>query len=127
MQPQIQSNKTDLPFTGSDILFDWHPFDIPKGANLLQSATVVIAGNDGAANTARDFYVYFAKSDKFGNAPASLGTGNAQANTITGGFQNQLLGGFFSAGATSTIADGTQLKVTGMQRSYMSGGRWYGT
>ena len=123
---QIQSDKTDLPFSANDILWDWHAFDIPKGANYLKNIQVIVRGEDGASQTARDLYVYFAKTDKYGNAPASLGTGNAATSTIVGGFQNQLLGALNFDGGTGDLGGADQLLTSLIMASYSGGDSGFG-
>jgi len=85
----IQSNKTDLPFSASDLFWDWFAFDVPKGANRLIGATLLVRGEDGAPQTDRDIALVFGKSDADGTAPTSLGTGNATVNGK--GYYNNLL------------------------------------
>ena len=77
---QIQSDKTDLAFSQGDILWDWFAFDVPRGANKLESVTAIIRGNGGSPQTARDIQLWFGKSNSDGTAPGSLGTGNATIN-----------------------------------------------
>ena len=72
----IQSDKSDLPFTAEDILFDWTAFDVPKGTCALKSITMYMMGEDGAAQTDGDFWFVFAKSVD-GTAPGTLGVVNA--------------------------------------------------
>ena len=77
----IQSDKTDLAFAQGDLIWDWHAFDVPKGACNLESATIIVRGVGGAPQTARDLQLWFARSDQndfdLANDPGSLGTGNA--------------------------------------------------
>tara|TARA_R110002073_G_scaffold70787_1_gene174534 strand:- start:92 stop:865 length:774 start_codon:yes stop_codon:yes gene_type:complete len=87
----IQSNKTDLAYGAGDVVCDWTPFDVPKGAVKLESITLLVTGENGSPQgTVRDVMLYFAKSDADGTAPTSLGTGNATANGV--GFYNNVLG-----------------------------------
>ena len=86
----IQSDKTDKPFAAGDIIFDWFAFDVPNGTLKLESITLLIRGENGVPQTARDVEVYFAKSDSDGTAPASLGTENV--STTGFGYYNNLLG-----------------------------------
>ena len=78
----IQSNKTDKPFGGSDILFDWTSFEIPSGGARLESVVVHVMGEDGGTAAEQDLVLYFARTVN-GNAPDSLGTVN---NAMTTGF-----------------------------------------
>ena len=64
-------------FAGDDVLFDWHAFQVPKGASKLLSINAVLRGADGAsAGTLRDMDIYFAKTIN-GVAPATVGNANA--------------------------------------------------
>ena len=67
-----------------DVLFDWTPFEIPKGTANLSGISAIIAGLNGAdvAGT-RDIELYFAKSVS-GSAPPTLGdTGSAVTGIIS--------------------------------------------
>ena len=88
---QIQSNKTDLPFTAQDVMWDWFSFDMPKGASRLVSCALLVRGENASPQTDRDLQLIFAKDKAFdGTAPGSLGTGNSSANGT--GYFNELLG-----------------------------------
>jgi len=69
---------TQVQYTADDVLFDWTSFQVPKGANKLISATIVMRGTDGGDQdgTKADIDLIFAKSID-GTAPATLGTVNA--------------------------------------------------
>ena len=69
---QIQSDKTDLPFSATDILWDWHAFDILKGGSLLRGVNLLIRGENGAAQTNRDVYLIFAKANDDASTQISL-------------------------------------------------------
>jgi len=86
----IQSDKSDLAFGAGDIIYDWTPFQIPVGTVKLESISLLVAGEDGSPQTARDIIVYFAKGNADGTAPSSLGAVNATANGT--GFYNNILG-----------------------------------
>mgnify|MGYP006408695247 FL=1 len=72
----IQSNKTDLPFSSSDVLFDWQPLDIPLGTDAIIDALVYMVGEDGGIQPGTDINLLIAKS-KSGVAPVSLGSPNS--------------------------------------------------
>ena len=88
-------------FGNSDIIFDWTPFDIPKGSAQLKSIEAIIRGTDGAdqLGSSEDFELIFAKSVN-GNAPSTLGvinqavTGNTVTGTGVGWFRN-IIGSIF--------------------------------
>ena len=79
----IQSNKTDLPFSAGDVLADWTEFNVPKAGVKLCSITLLIRGENGAAQISRDIQVLFAKSDTDGTAPATLGNENGVVSQTT--------------------------------------------
>ena len=109
---QIQSDKTDLPFAQNDLFWDWHAFDIPKGAAKLIHATLLVRGENASPQTARHFQVYFAKSHSGGTAPSSMGTGNASVDGT--GYYNELLGGIhFQSDSFLTNLDYMSMCVTG--------------
>ena len=85
----IANDKTDAPFAAGDVLFDWFAVDIPKGGARLLGATMVINGEDGAAQTARDIELLFGKSIS-GTAPTTMGDVNATATAIN--FQTNAIG-----------------------------------
>ena len=81
----IASDASDAPFADGDILFDWHPIDIPLGTNAISDVLIHMFGEDGAAQTACDLHLLIAKSNN-GVAPTTLGEENA---AITGCFELQ--------------------------------------
>ena len=90
MATQIQSGGSDLAFGNGDVLWDWHAFDIPKGAARLIDITILVQGEDAAPQTAKDVDMFFAKTSSDGSAPSSIGTGNA---TMGGtGYTNNIIG-----------------------------------
>tara|TARA_R110001606_G_scaffold381674_2_gene542986 strand:+ start:329 stop:1093 length:765 start_codon:yes stop_codon:yes gene_type:complete len=76
--------------TANEVLFDWHGFDIPKGAARLAGCTILYNGKNGAKYTATDFEVYWAKGDPDGTGPASLGDDGAAVDTF--GWWNNIQG-----------------------------------
>ena len=71
-------------FSNGDLIFDWTPFDIPKGSAQLKSIEAIIRGTDGAdqVGTSEDFELIFAKTVD-GNAPSTLGTINQAVSKST--------------------------------------------
>ena len=66
-------------FGADDVLFDWHAFQVPRGANKLVSVNWVMRGGDASVVTAgnmRDIDVFFAKTIN-GTAPPTIGNSNA--------------------------------------------------
>ena len=63
-------------YADKDILFDWHAFELPKGASNLIGITTLLKGTNGADGNQHDFDLLFAKGNDSG-APISLGTVNA--------------------------------------------------
>tara|TARA_R110000765_G_C18752298_1_gene588062 strand:- start:36 stop:779 length:744 start_codon:yes stop_codon:yes gene_type:complete len=74
-------------YLGGSILFDWTPFQIPKGASKLTNVTLLVRGTNGVRQE-RTIDLYFAKSIG-GVAPSSLGTERATAGGY--GYQNHLI------------------------------------
>ena len=63
-------------YADNDVIFDWEPFQVPKGGGKLVSLTAVLSGTDGGQQTTKDIEFYFAKSIN-GVAPTSMGNSNA--------------------------------------------------
>ena len=73
----------NVPRAAGNIVFDWTPFEIPRGTACIKSIQLVMAGLNGAdVAGARDLELYFAKSID-GVAPSSLGTSGAAITAIT--------------------------------------------
>jgi len=96
----IQNNKADLPFSTQDLVFDWQEFSIPNCGVLLRDINIVVRGEDGSPQTARDYVFYFARTVD-GVAPGSLGTPNATANGV--GYYRHLIG--------CALVDSTDYKI----------------
>ena len=73
----VKPNLTALtvPFTATDLLFDWTPIEIPRGGCSIETIQMHYAGTNGVAQTPRDIELIFAKSVN-GVAPPTLGTSN---------------------------------------------------
>ena len=90
VKPTMSAPKMHLEtYTALDVLFDWTPFPLPRGANRLLGTTALVRGADGAAQQI-NFDLYFAKSTPAGTAPTSIGTEHATANGV--GYFNELIG-----------------------------------
>jgi len=83
------STQANGAYSQADILFDWHSFDIPKGAAKLVGVTALIRQTDGTGANLLPFHLYYAKSID-GAAPNSLGTVHATANGK--GYYNNIIG-----------------------------------
>jgi len=77
----------------TEVLFDWHGFDVPKGACKLTGITILYAGKNGAAYTPTDFEIFWAKGDADGTAPVTMGDDGAVVDTF--GWFNNLQGKTF--------------------------------
>jgi hypothetical protein len=104
-------------FTDADILFDWHAFDIPKGANRLLSITSIVHGTDGVdqdikGGTTLDIDLFFAK-DRKSITPPTLGVNNA---VVTGeGWYNHIIGrAFFDSSVHANDGDLIRLNIGGI-------------
>ena len=50
VKPIVQADDngmSDESAANDDVLFDWTPFEVPKGSSRLLGATVRVAGTDG--------------------------------------------------------------------------------
>ena len=74
----------------TEILFDWHGFDIPKGAARLIGITALYAGKNGADVTVEDFELFWAKGNSNNTAPTTLGDDGAVVDTF--GWFNNIIG-----------------------------------
>jgi len=90
VKPTVSASKQqDGAFAAGDVLFDWTPFQIPKGSARLLNTFVTVRGTDGADQGAKDLELFFAKSID-GNAPATLG--DLHDAVDSSGWQNNLIG-----------------------------------
>ena len=73
----VKPNLTALtvPFTATDLLFDWTPIEIPRGGCSIETIQMHYAGTNGVAQTPKNIELIFAKSVN-GVAPPTLGTSN---------------------------------------------------
>ena len=92
---------------GTDVLFDWHAFEIPKGACLVKHISGTVMGLNGAAGNDDDFKLWFARSIN-GVAPTTFGTAHT-TNTAaeTQAFRRNIIG--FTFVDASTVDDGDAL------------------
>lgn len=74
--PASQQAADTAAYAADDVLFDWEPVQVPRGANKLVSSTLITRGADGATQAPKDIDIYFAKSIN-GTAPATIGNSNA--------------------------------------------------
>ena len=72
----------NIAFAQGDVLFDWHRFEIPRGACAIKSFNIIDAGKDAAATAGIDMELFFAKSVN-GVAPPSIADSNSTAVTKT--------------------------------------------
>ncbi len=92
ISPSLDTSTFHGASGGQDIIFDWTPLVIPRGACMLNSISGTIMGTNGAAANGVDFRLYFAKSIN-GVAPSSFGTGHApQGVNQAAGFRRNILG-----------------------------------
>lgn len=74
----------NVAFAADDVLFDWTPFEIPRGTAALQGLNFIVAGTNAAAQSSTselDIDLYFAKSVN-GVAPPTMGITNAVTTVI---------------------------------------------
>jgi len=89
VKPTIQASKLASAYSSGDVVFDWHPVDIPKGASRLIGVTAIIRKKDGTATNEHPFQLVYAKSINTAD-PTSLGTVHATANGT--GYYNNVIG-----------------------------------
>ena len=87
-----------------NVLFDWHGFDIPKGAAKLIGATVLYAGKNGADYTPTDFELFWAKGNPDKTGPISMGDDGAAVDTF-GWFNNIVGKTYFDASTGANDGD----------------------
>ena len=124
----LQEVKPEFTYTGvngninnTNILFDWHAFDIPKGAAKLIGLTLRIAGKDGADwMTNEDMEFFYAKS-YLGAAPTTLG-GDGVVDTF-GHWFHQIIGKQYVSTAAGGVNDGDLVKGQICSVGRMGGGK----
>ena len=57
----------------TEIMSDWHGFDVPKGANRLIGMTILYTGKNGVDYAPTDFEIFWGKANADGTAPPTLG------------------------------------------------------
>jgi len=65
-------------YSAHDVLFDWHRFEIPRGACAIKSFNMIVAGTEGAAAAGLDMEIFFATSVN-GIAPTSIAAANVDS------------------------------------------------
>ena len=76
--------------TDAEVLFDWHGFDIPKGAARLIGITALYTGKNGVRYAPTDYELFWAKSNADGTNPITLGDDGAVVDTF--GWFNNIIG-----------------------------------
>mgnify|MGYP003653522740 FL=1 len=71
----------NVAYAASDVLFDWHAFEIPNGTAKLVALELIVAGTNGADANVHDMDLLFATSVN-GTAPPTLGGANAALTLI---------------------------------------------
>ena len=91
----IINTTSNLAMANKTVLFDWIPFEIPRGTCRLANINMLINNTDSTAAQGGDINFYFAKSID-GVAPKSLGTqkGTATAGNILN-LKANLIGTYF--------------------------------
>ncbi len=132
IKPDINNGAaTGTAFASGDLIFDWTPFEIPKGSAALSSMFLTVAAHDGANEAQGNFELFFAKSIN-GVAPTTLGATHTAVSAAEGiRCKNNLIGrmnldqasmtddlkigGFhtYSTGAGSSTLDGNALVLSG--------------
>tara|TARA_R110002020_G_C16231389_1_gene768392 strand:+ start:30 stop:797 length:768 start_codon:yes stop_codon:yes gene_type:complete len=87
-----------------DVLFDWHGFDIPKGAAKLIGATILYSGKNGVSYSPTDFELFWAKGNPDKTGPISMGDDGAAVDTF-GSYQNIVGKTYVDASTGASDAD----------------------
>ena len=121
VKPTVKASKQHAgAFAAGDILFDWTPFEIPRGSARLLNTFVTVRGTDGADQGAKDLELFFAKSID-GNAPATLGDLNDPVDSS--GWQNNLIGyQMLDHSSNSTGSTDDLVFITTLQSGSRGGG-----
>ena len=103
IEPTIAGNLQAGAFANGDVLFDWQTIQVPRGANKLIAATIVMRSKNGDHQTAAKVDLWFAKSIN-GTAPTTLGVINTGVTGLPV-IANHLIGmTHFEAGEFGTNA-----------------------
>tara|TARA_X000001382_G_scaffold59397_1_gene40911 strand:- start:251 stop:1033 length:783 start_codon:yes stop_codon:yes gene_type:complete len=121
VKPTVPASKQqDGAFSAGDVLFDWTPFQIPKGSARLLNTFVTVRGTDAADQGALDIELFFAKSID-NNAPATLGDEHAAVDSS--GWQNNLIGyQMLDHSSNSTGSSDDLVFITTLQSGSRGGG-----
>ena len=81
-------------FAQNDLLFDWYAFDVPKGTCRLIHIDQEVRPKGDAGSTVNEFDLdlLFAKANKYGTAPSSIGTVNSAALGSAVNLSNNMMG-----------------------------------
>ena len=94
--------------TSDEVLFDWHGFDVPKGACKLIGLTILYTGKNGVKYAPTDFDIFWATGDADGTAPTTMGDDGAAVDTF--GWFNNIQG---KTGVDASDGDNTSDLITG--------------
>ena len=121
VKPVFTHTAVDGNITNAQILFDWHAFDIPKGAARLRSLTLRVAGKDCEDFlSGQDMEFFFAKS-YLGAAPTTLG-GDGVVDTF-GHWFHQIIGKQYVSMANLGTNDGDLIKGNIVSVGRIGGGK----
>ena len=127
IKPTIKASTQAAAFAAGDVLFDWTAFDVPKGSNMLTTATALVRGINGADQPSVDMEIFFAKSID-GTAPSTLGDLNDPVDTATAtgtnktGWFNNLIGFLFFDVSNNGIGSSDDLVYMNMIQMGNRGG-----
>jgi len=92
----------NVAYGGNDVLFNWHPFEIPRGGCRITTMQVIMPGTNGADTNVLDMDLLFAKSIN-GVAPKRLDDSNSPVTKINmTSSKNNLIGHHFLDGDRMT-------------------------
>ena len=81
VEPTIDTAPNIAISHAKDVIFDWFPFEIPKGACKITDITTMYPGTNAAAVDGKDIQLLFGRSIN-GVAPASIGSYNDAVTVI---------------------------------------------
>jgi hypothetical protein len=117
--PLVKASAQHAAFAEGDIVFQWAPFDIPKGASRLLGATITTRHNK-VANQAGTLDLLFAKDNGTNSTPTQLGGGNALFGLVE--FGRTDIVGFLPGKLADMAGEGVQATAANYQTSDVPSG-----
>jgi len=103
----------------TEILFDWHGFDVLKGAARLLGMTILYTGKNGVDYAPTDFELFWSKGYADGTAPTTMGADGAVVDTF--GWFNNIQGKMF-VDVSDSVNDGDLITGNVISAIHVTGG-----